>query len=125
MSLFLLVSMKWLCRIFPFYSPFKSLLFLLFSLVMFEESNLLFRICLQKIGLFLPSPLFIQPPSWASAQVKQSCQSQVFCPGSTTVQPTRCKHIHSNSITIQKHSNILTLHHHVWKSTSLLLQISY
>lgn len=111
---------------FPFYSPFKSLLLLLSSLVMLEESNLLSRIFLQKIGLFLPAPLFIQPPSRASVQAKHSCQSQVFCPGSTT--QSSLQGANTFTITQSPYRNTLNtflLHHHMWNTKSLLLQIFY
>lgn len=125
MSLFLLFSMKWLCRIFPF-TPLSSLYYFYSPLfVMPEESNLLFRIFLQKIGLFLPPPLFIQPPSQASVQAKHSCRSQVFCPRSTTQSSLQG----ANTFTVAQSPyrntlNNLTLHHHTWKTKSLLLQIS-
>lgn len=89
---------------FPFYSPFKSLLLLLSSLVMLEESNLLSRISAENWLIPPTTPIHTTSFTGLCPGKAQLPKSNILPRKHNTVQPKRCKHIHSNSITIQKYS---------------------
>jgi len=92
---------------FSFYSPFKSLLLLLSSLVMLEEFQLPLRIFLQKNGLFLPPPIQATPSAHPCTDKAQLPKLSMLPRKNKTVQPRRCKYTHNNSFTIQKCSQHL------------------
>lgn len=100
MSLFLLFSMKWLCRIFPF-TPLLSLYYFYFpplsclrNLIFFSGSS-----C-RKLAYSSHHPIH-------TTSFRGLCPGKAHLPKSSivprehnTIQPTRCKHIHNNSIII-------------------------